>query len=51
MFQTSEPIIYDLPATLHKWESLEMKLSGQGIGSRQIYDGTLAMCERVYGEA
>jgi hypothetical protein len=48
MFQTSEPIIYDLPATLHKWESLEMKLSGQGIGSRQIYDGTLAGCVREF---
>jgi hypothetical protein len=37
MFQTSEPILYDLPATLHKWESLEVKRSGQSIGSMQIW--------------
>ena len=39
MFQTSEPILYDLPATLHKWESLEVKRSGQSIGSMQIWEG------------
>jgi len=46
MFQTSEPILYDLPATLHKWESLEVKRSGQSIGSMQIWEGTLAGCVR-----
>jgi hypothetical protein len=48
MFQTSEPILYDLPATLHKWESLEVKRSGQSIGSMQIWEGTLAGCVREF---
>src|SRR5258708_12106706 len=42
MFQTSEPIIYDLPATLHKWESLEMNISMQRIWSTHIYYDTFA---------
>src|ERR1019366_3377855 len=42
MFQTSEPILYDLPATLHKWQSLEKKGSGESLGSMQIWEGTLA---------
>jgi len=44
MFQTSEPILYDLPATLHKWQSLEKKGSGESLGSMQIWEGTLAGC-------
>ena len=48
MFQTSDPVLYDVPATLHKWQSLEKKRSGEGIGSMQIWEGTLAGCVREF---
>jgi hypothetical protein len=38
MFQTNEPILYDVPATLHKWQSPEKKRSGESLGSMQIWD-------------
>jgi hypothetical protein len=48
MFQTNEPILYDVPATLHKWQSPEKKRSGESLGSMQIWDGTLAGCVREF---
>ena len=52
MFQTSEPILYDLPATLHKWESLEVKRSGQSMRKHaDMGRHPRGVCERVYGKA
>jgi hypothetical protein len=48
MFQASDPVLYHGPATLHKWQSLEKKRSGEGIGSMQIWEGTLAGCVREF---
>jgi hypothetical protein len=44
------PILYDAPATLHKWPSLEARrhLTGETIHSRPVYNGTLAGCIREF---
>jgi hypothetical protein len=43
-------IQYDMPATLYKWPSLEKRriATGEIIGARRIFEGTLAGCIREF---
>jgi hypothetical protein len=44
------PILYDLPATLQKWPSLEARrlATGDTIHARRVFEGTLAECIREF---
>ena len=46
MSEEHGPILYDLPATLYKWPSLEGRrhVTGETIHAHPVYNGTLAGC-------
>jgi hypothetical protein len=50
MSKEGRTIVYDVPASLKKWPSLEGRriATGEVIGARSVFEGTLAGCVREF---